>query len=72
MSVITNRISPRSTSDDVYRSPTASVNSLAMVAEMVVPGASNDGQQIRIWFGDEQFPVLSLPPIDVAMVQRDD
>ena len=29
-------------SDDRYRSPTASVNSLAMVAEIVVPGENNE------------------------------
>ena len=28
--------------DDVYRSPTASVNSLAMEDEIVVPGASSE------------------------------
>src|SRR5213078_1776843 len=33
---------PSAISEELYRSPTASVNSLAMEAEMVVPGASSD------------------------------
>src|SRR5262249_55081280 len=41
--VMRNNSAPSAINDDVYRSPTASVNSLAMEAEMVVPGASNEG-----------------------------
>src|SRR6185437_6077494 len=37
--VIKNNSSPRAISEEVYRSPTASVNSLAMAEEIVVPGA---------------------------------
>src|SRR5258706_11533586 len=37
--VIMKRMSPSATKEAVCRSPTASVNSLAMVADMVVPGA---------------------------------
>jgi len=44
MKVIMNRISPSAISAEVYKSPTASVNSLAMVAEMVVPGASTEAE----------------------------
>ena len=42
-SVIANRIRPRSISDDVYVSPTASVNSLARVEAMVLPGINSEG-----------------------------
>src|SRR6266481_5836236 len=38
INVITKRISPSATSEDRYKSPTASVNSFANVAEIVVPG----------------------------------
>src|SRR5262249_18568823 len=41
--VMRNNSAPSAINDEVYRSPTASVNSLAMEAEMVVPGASNEG-----------------------------
>ena len=46
MKVMTKRIRPKAISEDVYRSPTASVNSLAMVAEMVVPGANNEADTL--------------------------
>src|SRR5262249_4893188 len=41
--VMTNSTTPSATSEELYRSPVASVNSLAMDAEMVVPGASSEG-----------------------------
>ena len=41
--VMRNSSTPRATSEEVYRSPTASVNSLAMEAEMVVPGRQQRG-----------------------------
>ncbi len=41
--VMRNSSAPRAISEEVYRSPTASVNSLAMAAEMVVPGARSEG-----------------------------
>src|SRR5712672_983221 len=40
--VMRNSSNPSAMSDEVYRSPTASVNSLAMAEEIVVPGASNE------------------------------
>src|SRR5882672_2070425 len=40
--VMKNNNKPSAMSDEVYKSPTASVNSLAIADEMVVPGASND------------------------------
>ena len=40
--VMRNSSAPSATSEEVYRSPTASVNSLAIEAEMVVPGASSE------------------------------
>src|SRR5271165_232606 len=40
--VMRNNNSPSAMSEEVYRSPTASVNSLAMAEEIVVPGASSE------------------------------
>src|SRR2546430_9721253 len=40
--VMRNNSAPSAISEELYRAPTASVNSLAMDAEMVVPGASTD------------------------------
>src|ERR1700688_5074098 len=42
VNVIRNSSSPSAISEEVYRSPTASVNSLAIAEEMVVPGASKE------------------------------
>ena len=39
VNVMTNSSNPSAISDEVYRSPTASVNSLAIDEEIVVPGA---------------------------------
>ena len=44
MKVITKRIKPSAINAEVYKSPTASVNSLAMEAEIVVPGANSEGE----------------------------
>src|SRR6202020_796218 len=40
--VMRNSSRPRAMRDEVYRSPTASVNSLAIAEEIVVPGASKE------------------------------
>ena len=40
--VMRNSNSPSAMSEEVYRSPTASVNSLAIAEEMVVPGARSE------------------------------
>src|SRR5262249_11075585 len=42
VNVIRNSSAPSATSDEVYMSPTASVNSFAMDAEIVVPGANSE------------------------------
>src|SRR5882757_5706643 len=42
VNVMRNSNSPRAIREEVYRSPTASVNSLAIAEDMVVPGASKE------------------------------
>src|SRR5450755_2272909 len=42
VNVMMNNRSPSAINEEVYRSPTASVNSLAMDEEIVVPGANKD------------------------------
>jgi len=37
-----NNSAPSATSEEVYSAPTASVNSLAIDAEIVVPGANSE------------------------------
>ena len=41
VNVIRNSSNPSEISEEVYKSPTASVNSLAMAEEIVVPGANS-------------------------------